>query len=323
MNFTSIKRGFCTFMQIAKHYSPEAAVISGVVIGGIAIGKAIHDTLKSEEIITGYCERKDELNECRERLEAGKEVIYINPETKEEKKITLEDVKHDTRILNVKTVFKLANHYKFTIGLAALSAVLTLCGFGSMRKRAVAAVGALGAANEAFKKYRNRVTEKFGIDIDREMLTGLKKVDKDKMADVTDPDGEVRKDIGEHWVDHNDYCMLFHKDASNYWRNNRNMNIGWLKGIERQATIKLRSQGYLFLNDVLRALGMPETEMGCFCGWLHNSADGDNFVDFGIGDEHASYIYGDDIYDVDPDVFLYFNCVGDISRRFAKFSHRN
>ena len=47
---------------------------------------------------------------------------------------------------------------------------------------------------------------------------------------------------------------------------------------------KLKSEGRLFLNYVLKELGLPQCRMGQSVGWVYDSEKGDGYVDFGIFD---------------------------------------
>jgi hypothetical protein len=49
---------------------------------------------------------------------------------------------------------------------------------------------------------------------------------------------------------------------------------------------RLQVDGYVFLNDVYQALGIPKTKAGQIVGW--KIGKGDNYVDFGIFDNVAN-----------------------------------
>lgn len=319
MDISVITRGFHTGVQVVKAHKSEIAWGLSMALRIAAIAKCVHDVMTSEDILDEYHTKSEEIAMVKDSIEEG-DTVYSENLNRE---LTIEDIKKDEKKLVLRTVVKLVDHYKWAMIFEAGSIALDTYGFFSMRKTAVTAIGGLAAANEFIKKYRGRIVEECGKDIDFYAATGLKKVNKDEMPDISVPaTDEESKDLTNHWADESDYYKIFSSQTSSYWRNNLNLNIGYLKGIERMATNKLRAQGFLFLNDVLDSLDLPLTEAGCFCGWLYNSTEGDNFVDFGIGSEGEHYIYGEDVYDVDPDVILNFNCLGDISRKFTKFSRK-
>lgn len=83
----------------------------------------------------------------------------------------------------------------------------------------------------------------------------------------------------------NPYSKFF--DASSkYWVDDSETNLMFLKTVQKQMDEQLKEDGYLFLNDVYRELGIKKTRAGQVVGWIYNDKEpiGDNFVDFGIYD---------------------------------------
>lgn len=94
------------------------------------------------------------------------------------------------------------------------------------------------------------------------------------------------------------------------WENDSEFNLTFLKIQQNYANEKLKSQGYLFLNDVYDMLGIPRTKAGQVVGWVYNEDNpiGDNFVDFGIYSEgNRDFVNG---FDKNP--LLDFNVDGNI-----------
>ena len=79
------------------------------------------------------------------------------------------------------------------------------------------------------------------------------------------------------------------------------------------ANRKLRKKGYLFLNDVYDMLGVPNTYIGQFAGWVWDPANPqiDSYVDFGLYDEmnpqKVAFLQGDEY-----SIVLDFNVDGNI-----------
>lgn len=71
------------------------------------------------------------------------------------------------------------------------------------------------------------------------------------------------------------------------WTKDPEANLMFLKMQEMYLTDKLRSQGYLFLNEVYDALGIPRTKVGQCVGWVYDEEHpiGDNCVTFDIYSE--------------------------------------
>ena len=93
-------------------------------------------------------------------------------------------------------------------------------------------------------------------------------------------------------------------------------NLTFIKSIQCFANDRLRAEGHLFLNDVYRMLGFPDTSEGQIVGWIWDpknelSDNGDSYIDFGIFDscfrkaEVRDFING-----YEPCIWLDFNVDG-------------
>lgn len=80
----------------------------------------------------------------------------------------------------------------------------------------------------------------------------------------------------------------FFDEACPAWTKNSEYNLSFLKLQQQYANDILKSKGHIFLNDVYDMLGMPRTKAGQVVGWVYNETNpvGDNYVDFGIFEEH-------------------------------------
>ena len=76
--------------------------------------------------------------------------------------------------------------------------------------------------------------------------------------------------------------------GNNGWSKDPEYNLMFLRKTQQYANDLLRSKGILFLNDVYRLLGFPETKEGQIVGWYYDPENpiGDNYVDFGLYDIH-------------------------------------
>lgn len=82
-------------------------------------------------------------------------------------------------------------------------------------------------------------------------------------------------------ISEEDYERVFDSECSNWRGGGFLYNCFFLKSRQNYLNNILQMQGYLFLNDVLRALGFPKTSVGAVTGWL-NTDDSKAYVDFGI-----------------------------------------
>ena len=113
------------------------------------------------------------------------------------------------------------------------------------------------------------------------------------------------------------YDQLFDETVDTWQPDNR-LNRNYLFLMEQAANKRLRTQGHLFLNEVLASLGTHggvslKTPEGQIVGWIYDPNDPtkQNHVDFGM----TNYVPGNDalnsfIDGYERSVLLHFNCDG-------------
>ena len=79
------------------------------------------------------------------------------------------------------------------------------------------------------------------------------------------------------------YSRIF-DEGSSRWTKEKAFNEIFIRYVESYADDKLKSKGYLFLNDVYEMLGMPKTKIGQITGWRYNTENPmiDNKVVFDV-----------------------------------------
>lgn len=143
------------------------------------------------------------------------------------------------------------------------------------------------------------------------MEVETKKVDENGVEEVI----KEYKDIAEQA---DDPCTLIFDETVDTWERDADLNRNYLLLMESAANKKLRSQGHLFLNEVLTMIGTHggqslRTPTGQVVGWVYNPNDTSlhNHVDFGLtsfesSDEALkSFLRGEE-----RSVILHFNCDG-------------
>lgn len=259
-----------------KKYSPEifmAVGAVGVVVSAVMACKA---TTKVGEILD---ETKDTLDIIHTGVENG-EINGVE--------YTVEDGKKDVITTYVQTGVKFVKLYAPSVILGGLSLASILTSNNIMRKRCAGLAAAYATVDKGFKDYRGRVTERFGADVEREIRYGIKTKEVEEKV-VTEDGSEtvVTKTVKtfdpEVAVNSSPYAKFFDQ-ASPYWEKDAEYNLMFLKAEQNYANDILRSRGYLFLNDVYKRLGIPETRAGQVVGWIYDEKCpvGDNYVDFGI-----------------------------------------
>ena len=252
--------------NVVKH-SPE--ILMGLGIAGVITSTvlACRSTLKVQEILD-Y--KEENMNNIKEVLAEGREDY------------TEEDARKDKTIIMTTTAIRIMKLYIPSVIIGAGSIACLLESHNVMRNRNAGLAAALAATTESFKQYRERVTEKYGDEVDKEMRYGIKKEKKEK-------DGKKTKEeivVGCDEKELSGYARYFNENNVN-WSDDPQFNLMFLRQNQNWANDKLISQGYLYLNDVYEALGFPKSKAGQVVGWVYdpnNNEHGDNYVDFGIYD---------------------------------------
>ena len=289
----NITRGvFTVGFEIDRH-SPELLIIGGLVAGAAAIYTTVTATLKVHEVLDKVEEDKALVEKTREEHpEAYTEEAYTHD---------LKVIRKDATVGMIKLYYKPALFF-------LLSTVCYFAAHKILHDREVAIAAALKVTQEAFDRYRARVREKEGDDADRYYRYGALPPARDESGAVAIP--ENTEETSMALVDPNSYSQyarLFDVGNSN-WSNVPEFNLMYLKTQQNLANDMLHSRGHVFLNEVYRLLGFPDTKAGSVVGWILGKGH-DNFVDFGfqgVGNEAAR----DFANGYSPSVWLDFNVDG-------------
>lgn len=252
---------------ILKKNSPDILVAAGAVGTVAAVVLACKATLKFEEIKAERQRQIDEIEKCREEL----------PEKYSEK-----DVRSDTLKVDIHTGMKYVRTYAPAGIVLGVSLGLIFKSHGILKKRNAALGAAYIAIDSAFKKYRERVKEKYGDDVDRALKYGLKEeVLELKKDGVKEPQKEkiLTADISKKY---SGYARIF-DEANPRWEKDSYYNFLFLRGAQAHFNDILNDKGHIFLNDVYDYLGFKKVPEGQVVGWFKNGK-GDGYVDIGIFD---------------------------------------
>ena len=286
--------------QVQKH-SPE--ILMGVGVVGVVTSTvmACKATMKLNDILEESKETRDKIKE-----------VENNP--KYEDKYSPEDAKKDLAINYVQTGMKVAKLYAPAVLLGGASLGCLLASNDILRKRNAALSAAYMTVDKSFKEYRNRVTERFGEEVEKEIRYGIKAEQIE--TTVVDEDGnETTVTDTVKTMDPNSYSdyARFFDAASPYWQNDPEYNLMFLKAQQQYANDLLRAKGRLFLNDVYDMLGIEKTKAGQVVGWVYDreNPNGDNFVDFGIYDMSKERVRAF-VNGYETNILLDFNVDGNI-----------
>lgn len=283
----------------AKKYSPEILLGLGI-IGGIGSAVlACKETLKLNDI----------LEEHNNTLDAIKKVS----ETEELKeKYDENTVKHDIIVTYKNTIIDVTKLYAPSIVLGGLSIASVLASNNIIKKRNLALAAAYTAIDKSFKEYRNRVVEKFGSDVDKELRYGA--VKKDIIEATVNEDGTTTTTVKTANVSTDEYTVYFDKTTSCYATGIDDYDLMFLRSQESYATDRLKVTGYITLDDIISSLGIEPNDFlkkaGMVVGWRYDESDPeiDNCVSFNITETYREISEGEFI----PSFALDFNVDGNI-----------
>ena len=286
--------------KVEKH-SPE--ILMGVGVVGVVTGTvmACRATLKLNDILEEAQETRDKIKE-----------VASNPNY--EDKYTEEDAKKDLTINYVQTGVKVAKLYAPAVAVGVAGVGCVLASHDIMKKRNVALSAAYLTVDKSFKEYKQRVVDRFGEEVEKEIRYGIKA--EEIVETVTDEEGnettvtETVKTMNPTL--YSDYARFF-DEASPCWQNDPEYNLMFLRAQQQYANDLLRAKGRLFLNDVYEMLGIEKTKAGQFVGWVYDreNPNGDNFVDFGIYDMSKERVRAF-VNGYETNILLDFNVDGNI-----------
>ena len=285
---------------VQKH-SPE--ILAGVGVVGVVASTvmACKATMKLNDILEESKETRDKIRE-----------VESNPRYEEQ--YSHEDAKKDLAINYTQTGLKIAKLYAPAVILGSASLGCLLASNDILRKRNAALSAAYMTVDKSFKEYRQRVVDRFGEEVEKEIRYNIKA--EEITSTVVAEDGsettitETVKTMDPNL--YSDYAKFF-DEASPYWQKDPEYNFMFLKSQQQYANDLLKARGRLFLNEVYEMLGIDKTKAGQIVGWVYNPENpiGDNFVDFGIFDMSKERVRAF-VNGYEPNILLDFNVDGDV-----------
>lgn len=297
-----------------KKASPTIMIV-GAAIGGVtAAVLACKATIKAQDILNEHNTAVKTIHTTKEQIEQG--VIQLD----EGESYTEKDFKNDITTTYVQTGLKLAKVYAPAVTLGAVSLG---CMFGShhiMSKRNASLTAAYIALDKAFAEYKSRVSDRFGSRVQEELEHNIKAVELESKSTNEQGVEETIKEYKDIAMQHTSPYTCIFDETVDTWQPDNMMNRTYLFLMEQSANKRLRTQGHLFLNDVLASLGTHggvtlKTPEGQIVGWIYDPNDPtrQSHVDFGV----TNYVEGDEalnsfINGGERSVMLRFNCDGPI-----------
>ena len=261
MDLTNIKKAASVAKLALDKRAPEILIFGGVA--GMVTAAVI------------ACKKTTKLEEVMEVGNKEIETVKKYPTAQTYKKdLTIAYAKHAGRVIKLYSP-------ALILGGASISAVLS--GHSILRQRNLAMAAAYSALDEGFKKYRERVVDELGEEVDRKFRFG----GKEESVEVIETDEETGKEKkkkvkGVTYSDCSDYARFF-DCGSIKWTKNADANLFTLRQLERYANEMLQARGHVFLNEVYDMLDIPRSQAGTVVGWILGE-DNQNYISFGLYD---------------------------------------
>lgn len=292
--------------------SPEIWLGAGIaaIIGGTIW--ACYASRKLDDILDERDEKIAYLDHLKEDAEKGIEVAAEDDQIlkDEDLAITEKEYKKQRAVATIQCAGELAKAYVPAVILIGSGIGMVVNGHHILNKRNAALLSAYTTLDECLTKYRTRVAERFGGDVEEEIYTG--KTYATVTNTVVDENGKkkkVREQVPVVTTSVSPYARFFNQNTSDEWTTSDSYNHTFLICQQNAANDLLRSRmrpdrrGWVFLNEVYDLLGLDPDPTGAICGWLTplegEEPEGDSTIDFGI-------IEGSD----DGSILLDFNCQG-------------
>ena len=267
LNSSIHKAGF----EIKKH-SPEICIAVGVVGIVTSAVMACKATTKLSDVLEDSKEQLDLIHEAPQMEELADE---FDENT----------ARKDLARVYFQTGVEVAKLYAPSVILGTLSISCVLASNNILRKRNMALTAAYAAVDKGFKEYRERVVERYGEEVDYELVHNIQKKEiTETVVDEKGKEKQVKKtvDVADTSVT-NDYVKYFTR-SNPYWDDSQDYVELFLRSQQNYANDRLKIETVLTLNDVYESLGFQKTKAGMVVGWRfdENNTDGDNYVEFHV-----------------------------------------
>ena len=248
--------------------APAILTWAGIIGVGISLGLTCRSTIKAVSII-------DSTKDTLDSIKSAKDTEY----SETEKKILAKSA-------YTRAGLSLARVYAppLTLCVASLTGIVVAHNISNSRNLALSA--AYMAVDKGFTNYKQRVEDRFGKDVEREIRYNITNKDIVETETVDGKEKKKKKSIPVVSSELTTPHTCFFDDSSDCWDPDYDYNVLFLQSQQKFANDKLRvsKTGRLFLNEVYYALGLPETKDGQVLGWRYDAKkiDMDTRIDFNI-----------------------------------------
>ncbi|HYQ97482.1 MAG TPA: DUF6353 family protein, partial [Candidatus Nitrosocosmicus sp.] len=182
-------------------------------------------------------------------------------------------------------VGKVVKLYAPSVVLGAVSIAALTKSHNILKDRNLALTAAYVALDSAFSHYRERVIDRYGEDVDRDL-----RYDSEEVDFLDEETGKITPATVATGTPGAPYARFFDSESSRNWSVDPDINLLFLRNVQNYMNDRLRSRGHVFLNEVYDELGLAHTEPGAVVGWRWNKGSGDDYIDFGCWDANSQLI---------------------------------
>ena len=212
---------------------------------------------------------------------------------------------------------KYAKLYAPAFLVTTTALLLVVQGNHIQHRRYAALAAAYATLDKNYSDYRARVRERFGEDLDDEIRYDAKVTQvEEKVTDENGKTKKVKKNVtilnSEAILD-DEYTFLFEPGFATEATDSIDYNEMCINGVEKYAGHQLVAYGRLFMNDVLKDLGIEPTKAGQVCGWIFDKdvSEGDGYINFNT--RRVMVDFGND--DIHESLLIQMNCEGNIWKK--------
>ena len=245
-----------------RQHSPEILLVGGIVGGIISAILACKSTRKLDDVLDDIREDLDEIHEEEQDLREENGGELSNREIRRFKQRITKTY--------VKLALKLVRLYAIPFLVALLSILSLLGSHNILQKRNLALAATVSSLTADFEKYRDRVKELFGEEIDKKILLGSEEVEVEEI----DEDGKVAKKKVEVVNPENSNSQVrFFTRHNPYWNDDENylrMFFNQRQSYLNDELIATNGKYPIVLNKAWDSFGFDPTDEGGFLGWEYD-----------------------------------------------------
>ncbi len=266
----------------------DSAIMTGVGIAGMlgTVVLACRATAKMPELVSDHERLLKNLHDMEASVDAGEEIYVQDENGADITPMTENDIRHEKVQIYAFIAKDYIRTYLPAVALGMASTGCIVYGHTLEHRKYLGAVEAYTGAMGLLDAYRERVKEKYGEDVDKELRYGLK---HDILEGETVNENGKKKKTKEDILtldggEPGQYARVF-DERNHYWEKSPEFTMMFLKAQQNKFQHLLNTRGYVFLNEVYDALGFEMTSTGGLVGWLQNPEDQPtNYISFGLFD---------------------------------------